>query len=385
MKFNTRLNIQFHCNQISHELKKTTIILIILIAPLCLRCYHSAIILKEYPIKKDSYADAGVSIDTATAAKEQIKQLAQATFRPEVLGGPGFFGGMFELPAGYIKPVLVSSCDGVGTKLKIAAAMGKHDTVGIDIVNHSVDDILTCGAEPLFFLDYIAMGKLDQALVADIVKGLSTACQEVGCTLIGGETAEMPGLYHDKDYDLAGFIVGIVEKDRVVNGLSIKPGDAVLGLPSSGLHTNGYSLARRVLGESVEALSKVYPGFDHPVGEVLLAPHVSYFKTLQPVLDDVKGLAHITGGGFTDNIPRTLPEGVSVRIKSGAWEVPPIFDLIQRMGTVDPAEMYRVFNMGIGMIVFVEPSRVSAMLKAIPEARVIGEVTAEAGRKIVIV
>lgn len=340
---------------------------------------------RRNPINKDAYAAAGVSIDTAAAAKEQIIKLARATFTPGVLGGPGFFGGMFELPTGYAKPVLVSSCDGVGTKLKIASVMGKHDTIGMDIVNHSIDDILTCGAAPLFFLDYIAMGKLDSNLVADIVKGLSTACQEVGCALIGGETAEMPGLYHGKDYDLAGFIVGIVEKDKIVNGLSIKPGDAILGLPSSGLHTNGYSLARRVLGETPEALSKVYPGFDRPIGEVLLAPHVSYFQTLQPVMGDVKGLAHITGGGFTDNIPRTLPEGVSVRINTGSWNVLPVFELIQKLGQVDRTEMFRVFNMGIGMTVFTEASKVSALLEAMPEARVIGEVTAEPGRKVVIV
>ena len=338
--------------------------------------------LKESPINKDAYAAAGVSIDTAAAAKERIGRLARATFSPGVLGGPGFFGGMFELPTGYAKPVLVSSCDGVGTKLKIAAAMGKHDTVGIDIVNHSVDDILTCGATPLFFLDYIAMGQLDQSLVADVVKGLSTACQEVGCALVGGETAEMPGLYHGKDYDLAGFIVGIVEKDKIVNGLSIQPGDTLLGLPSSGLHTNGYSLARRVLGETPEALSKTYPGFDRPIGEVLLEPHLSYFQTLRPVLDSVKGLSHITGGGFTDNIPRTLPQNVSVRIDTGNWDVPPIFDLLQQKGGIDRSEMYRVFNMGIGMTVFVAPSKVTAMLEAMPQARVIGEVTAEAGRQV---
>lgn len=289
---------------------------------------------------------------------------------------------MFELPSGYIKPVLVSSCDGVGTKLRIASAMNKHDTVGIDIVNHSVDDILTCGAAPLFFLDYIAMGKMDQAMVADIVKGLSTACQEVDCALIGGETAEMPGIYHGRDYDLAGVIVGIVEKDRVVNGLSIKPGDVALGLPSSGLHTNGYSLARRVLGETPEELAKVYPGFDRPIGDVLLEPHVSYFKTLQPVLGDVKGLAHITGGGFTDNIPRALPENVSVRLDTSAWPVPPVFRLIREQGSIDRDEMYRVFNMGIGMVVFTDPSRTADLLNAMPSAMVIGEVTAEPGRNV---
>ncbi|AKG54302.1 phosphoribosylformylglycinamidine cyclo-ligase [Dehalogenimonas sp. WBC-2] len=346
-------------------------------APLCARCYHCGITRKENSIKQDAYSAAGVSIDTAAAAKEQIKRLAQATFRPEVLGGPGFFGGMFELPSGYVKPVLVSSCDGVGTKLKIASVMGRHNTVGMDIVNHSIDDILTCGAAPLFFLDYIAMGKLDVTLVTDIVKGLSTACQEVGCALIGGETAEMPGLYHGKDYDLAGFIIGIVEKDQIVNGLSIKPGDAVLGLPSSGLHTNGYSLARKVLGESLEDLSRVYAGFDRPIGEVLLEPHVAYFKTLQPVLQHVKGLAHITGGGFTDNIPRTLPPGTAVRIKTGSWQVLPIFDLIQKIGKIEQAEMYRVFNMGIGMTVFADPAKVSQLLQAMPEAKVIGEVIAD--------
>ncbi len=227
-----------------------------------------------------------------------------------------------KCPAGYKKPVLVSSCDGVGTKLKIATAVGKHDTVGMDIVNHSVNDILTCGATPLFFLDYIAMGKLDAALVADVVKGLSTACQEVGCALIGGETAEMPGLYHGNDYDLAGFIVGIVEKDGILNGQSIKPGDAVLGLPSTGLHTNGYSLARRVLGESASAMAIRYPTLDKSVGEALLAPHRSYLKDLKPVLGEIKGLAHITGGGFTENIPRTLPPGTAVRINNEFLECP---------------------------------------------------------------
>jgi phosphoribosylformylglycinamidine cyclo-ligase len=340
---------------------------------------------RSNPIKKDAYAAAGVSIDAASAAKEKIKKLAQATFSPGVLAGPGFFGGMFELPQGFKKPVLVSSCDGVGTKLKIAAAMGKHDSVGMDIVNHSVDDILTCGAEPLFFLDYIAMGKLDPVLIADVVKGMSTACQEVGCALIGGETAEMPGLYHGKDYDLAGFIVGIVEKDGILNGLSIKPGDAVLGLPSTGLHTNGYSLARKVLGETPEAMARRYSTLDASVGEALLVPHRSYLKTLKPVLGDVKGLAHVTGGGFTDNIPRTLPPGTAVHIHKRSWEVLPIFELIRELGSVGDAEMYRVFNMGIGMVVFADPAKVALLMAAIPEARLIGEVTADSGHGRVII
>jgi phosphoribosylformylglycinamidine cyclo-ligase len=318
-------------------------------------------------------------------AKEQIKKLAKATFNSNVLAGPGFFGGMFELPAGYKKPVLVSSCDGVGTKLRIASAMGKHDTVGMDIVNHSVNDILTCGATPLFFLDYIAMGKLDPVLVADVVKGLSKACQEVECALIGGETAEMPGLYHGNDYDLAGFIVGIVEKDNILNGQSIKPGDAILGLPSTGLHTNGYSLARRVLGESPSAMIMHYQTLDTSVGEALLAPHRSYLKDLKPVLTEIKGLAHITGGGFTDNIPRTLPQGTAVRIKKETWDVLPIFELIQELGSVADAEMYRIFNMGIGMVIFAGPDKVSMLMKSMPEAKIIGEVIADTGKGRVII
>ena len=273
----------------------------------------------------------------------------------------------------------------MGTKLKIASAVGKHDTVGIDIVNHSVNDILTCGATPLFFLDYIAMGKLDPLLIADVVKGMSKACQEVGCALIGGETAEMPGLYHGNDYDLAGFIVGIVEKDAILSGRSIKPGDAVLGLPSTGLHTNGYSLARRILGETPSAMAMRYPSLPTSVGEALLAPHRSYLKTLAPVLGDIKGLAHITGGGFTDNIPRTLPPGTAVRINKGSWPVLPIFELIQDLGNVTDEEMFRVFNMGIGMVVFADASKVSALLQAMPEAKVVGEVVADTGQVRVVI
>ena len=356
-----------------------------MIAPTCGRCYHFGITPKETPIKQDAYAAAGVSIDAAAMAKEQIKKLAKATFNSNVLAGPGFFGGMFEVPSGYHKPVLVSSCDGVGTKLRIATAMGKHDSVGIDIVNHSVNDILTCGATPLFFLDYIAMGKLDPVLVSDVVKGLSTACQEVGCALIGGETAEMPGLYHGNDYDLAGFIVGIVEKDSILNGHSIKPGDAVLGLPSTGLHTNGYSLARRVLGETSSAMVMHYPTLDTSVGEALLAPHRSYLKDLKSVLSQIKGLAHITGGGFTDNIPRTLPPGTAARIKKDTWNVLPIFELIQELGNIADAEMFRVFNMGIGMVIFADPASVPALMKSVPEAAIIGEVIADKGEGRVII
>jgi len=232
-----------------------------------------------------------------------------------VLAGPGLFGGLFEL-RGFNNAVLVSSADGVGTKLKIAIALDRHDTVGMDIVNHSVNDILTCGAAPLFFLDYIAMGKLSPPRVEAIVKGLSNACQEVGCALIGGETAEMPGLYAENDYDLAGFIVGAVEKENIIDGSKIAAGDVLIGLPSSGLHTNGYSLARKVFGDTAAALNKHYPELGRTIGEALLEPHICYYHRLKPHLPVIKGLAHITGGGFPGNIPRILPEGVAARIDS---------------------------------------------------------------------
>ncbi|HUV75321.1 MAG TPA: phosphoribosylformylglycinamidine cyclo-ligase, partial [Dehalococcoidales bacterium] len=242
---------------------------------------------------KQTYAAAGVNIDIAARAKELIKKQAQSTRRPEVLSGFGFFGGLFEFK-GYKKPVLVSSVDGVGTKLKIAGALNKHDTIGIDLVNHCVNDILTCGAEPLFFLDYIAMGKLVPEQVEAVAQGLAKACREVGCALIGGETAEMPGIYAGQDYDLVGFIIGVVEKEGIIMGEKIAAGDTIVGLPSSGLHTNGYSLVRRIFG--VDQLKKHYPELGRTLGEELLEPHRSYYHQLKPVLPMVKGMAHITGG-----------------------------------------------------------------------------------------
>jgi phosphoribosylformylglycinamidine cyclo-ligase len=304
--------------------------------------------------------------------------MARATSRPEVLAGPGLFGGMFELK-GFKKPVLVSSVDGVGTKLKLAVAMDKYDTVGIDIVNHSVNDILTCGATPLFFLDYIAMGKLVPACVRDIVKGLSKACLEVGCALIGGETAEMPGLYAGADFDLAGTIVGAVEKPDIIDGQGIKPGDVILGLPSSGLHTNGYSLARKVLGETRRALSQHYVELGRPIGEALLEPHRCYLKELKPFLSMIKGLAHITGGGFPGNIPRIMPEGVAARISTETWEVPPLFRIIQKKGAIATEEMYRVFNMGIGMVVITSPQNAAAIRSKLAKALTIGEIIKKDG------
>ncbi len=322
---------------------------------------------------KQTYAGAGVDIAAATRVKKVIGRLAASTSRPGVLSGVGFFGGLFEFK-GYKNPVLVSSVDGVGTKLKIAAALDKHDTIGIDIVNHCVNDIFTSGADPLFFLDYIALGKLVPATVEAIVRGLAKACKEVNCALIGGETAEMPGIYAGDDYDLAGFIVGAVEKEKIIMGKTIKSGDAVIGLPSSGLHTNGYSLVRKIFGESRRALEKYYPKLDRSLGEALLEPHRCYYKPLKPLLPYIKGLAHITGGSFYKNIPRVLPEGVAARIDADSWTVPPLFQLIREKGDIELDEMYHVFNMGIGMAVICSPDKVKPLTKALPEAKVIGEI-----------
>jgi len=301
--------------------------------------------------------------------------------RPEVLGGAGFFGSFFEFK-GFSQPVLVSSVDGVGTKLKIASAMGKHDTIGIDLVNHCVNDIFTCGAEPLFFLDYIAVGKLVPEQVEAIARGLAEACREAGCALIGGETAEMPGLYAGDDYDVAGFIVGVVEKDRIIRGEAISAGDVIIGLPSSGLHTNGYSLVRKIF--SADRMRQHYPELGQTLGEKLLEPHRCYYHQLKPLLPLIKGMAHITGGGLVDNVPRVLPDGVTARFNSRAWTVPPIFELIQREGKVDREEMYHVFNMGIGMAVMCAPGDTDGLLGQLSGAKIIGEVVAGEGKRVII-
>ncbi|MCD6452710.1 MAG: phosphoribosylformylglycinamidine cyclo-ligase [Dehalococcoidales bacterium] len=332
----------------------------------------------------ETYIKAGVDIETAGKTTELISEYARSTFGPEVLTGLGFFGGLFEFK-GFKHPVLVSSVDGVGTKLKIASLLDKHDTIGIDIVNHCVNDILTGGAEPLFFLDYVAMGKLVPQQVAAVAQGLAQACREVGCALIGGETAEMPGLYRVGDYDLAGFIVGVVEKDRIIQGKTIVAGDSILGLPSSGLHTNGYSLVRRVFGETRATLDTYYPELKATLGEVLLKPHRSYYLKLKPQLPLIKGMAHITGGGLIGNVPRILPQGLTARFHQQLWTVPPIFRLIQKRGEVTEAEMYRVFNMGVGMVVIGSPDNARQITAALPEARVIGEVIKQEGKPRVII
>ena len=301
------------------------------------------------------YRQSGVDIDAGNDTVRRIRALARGTFTPGVLSDIGSFGSLFQLDREkYAEPILVSSADGVGTKLKVAFMTGRHDTVGADLVNHCVNDILVQGAEPLFFLDYLATGRLSPAVAEQVVSGIAGACRENGCALIGGETAEMPGFYSDGEYDLAGFIVGVVEKARVVNGRAVVPGDALVALPSAGLHTNGYSLARRVLFDAagLDPGSRV-PELGGKVGDALLAPHLSYLRQVRPLLDRglVKGLAHITGGGITENLPRTLPDGCAAEIDLQAWSVPPLFRLIEDRGAIARDEMFRAFNMGVGMIV----------------------------------
>ena len=305
--------------------------------------------------KSISYSDAGVSIDNANLALDKIKNYAKSTFNEKTLTEIGSFGGMFSAMFPEMsEPILVASADGVGTKLKIAFETGIHNTIGQDLVNHCVNDILVQGARPLFFLDYFACGKLSPDTTASVVEGIAIACKENGCVLLGGETAEMPGFYADGEYDLAGFIVGVVDKSKVIDGKNIAASDVVLGLPSSGLQTNGYSLARKLFFE-VGGFSVDSPidELGETVGEALLKPHASFLKTLDALLDSgrIKGLAHITGGGLLENIPRILPANVAVEIHRGAWTELPIFSLMQKLGNVETSEMFRAFNMGVGMIV----------------------------------
>jgi phosphoribosylformylglycinamidine cyclo-ligase len=332
-------------------------------------------------MKPATYADAGVDIDAATRATEKIKELARATFNSRTLSEIGSFGGMFDGAFPNMRaPVLVASADGVGTKLKIAFATGIHNTVGRDLVNHCVNDILVQGARPLFFLDYIATGKLAPETITGIVAGIANGCRENGCVLLGGETAEMPGFYADGEYDVAGFIVGVVDREKIIDGKKIVSGDVVLGLPSVGLHTNGYSLARKLFFENA--------GYDHEtrldaldetVGAALLRPHLSYLRALEGLLDKgiIKGLAHITGGGLTDNIPRILPPGTAVEIRRGSWPVLPIFELMRKLGNIAEPEMFRTFNMGVGMAIVCEETRAREI---IAHCESIGEKCYEIGR-----
>ena len=334
--------------------------------------------------KKMDYKSSGVDIAAADRATERIKNLAKSTFTPQVLKGIGSFGGFFSLKKGeYKDPVLLSSVDSVGTKLKVAFMMGKHDTVGEDIVNHCVNDILVHGAKPLFFLDYIGTGKLSPDVIAEIIKGLSRACRKAGCSLIGGETAEMPGVYAPGEFDMVGTIVGWVEKNEIVDGGNVRPGDLCLGLPSSGLHTNGYSLARTAFADV--AWSTHVDELGTSLGESLLVPHRCYLKSVEKLWKmgiTVKSMAHITGGGFPDNLPRVIPANVGVSVDRKAWEPQAIFRAIQERGNVELHEMYRVFNMGVGMVLILSPEDVDAAIEALkdeyPEGApvVIGEANA---------
>jgi phosphoribosylformylglycinamidine cyclo-ligase len=305
------------------------------------------------------YREAGVDIAAADDAVARIKGLARGTFNAGVLSEIGSFGGMFKPDLSrFEEPVLVGSTDGVGTKIAVAIAAGVHDTVGYDLVAHCVDDILVQGAVPLFFLDYIAVGKMDPVKIEAIVRGFARGCTEFGCPLLGGETAEMPGTYAVDDYDLAGFIVGVVDRKKALTGKDVQAGDLLLGLPSAGLHTNGYSLARKVLFEKLgHTVDTHLPELGTTVGKALLAPHLSYLAALEPLIErrKIRALAHITGGGFPGNIPRVLPAGLAARIRRDSWTVPPLFRLIGEGGDVPEDEMYRTFNMGIGMVVVVAP------------------------------
>ena len=299
------------------------------------------------------YRQSGVDIDAGNEAVRRIKALARATYTPGVVSGVGSFGGLFALDGAIPDPVLVASADGVGTKLKVAFMTGVHDTIGVDLVNHCVNDILVQGARPLFFLDYLATGRLSPDVAEQIVRGMARACGENGCALLGGETAEMPGFYQDGEYDVAGFIVGLVSRAKIINGSGVVAGDRLIALPSSGLHTNGYSLARRIAFETLGLQVDSYVAeLGETVGAALLRPHRSYLKLIAPLLDEgvIKGMAHITGGGITENLPRTLPEGRSFTLDRSSWTVPPIFTWLQRAGGIDDAEMLRAFNMGVGLI-----------------------------------
>jgi phosphoribosylformylglycinamidine cyclo-ligase len=347
-------------------------------------------------MKQKAYARAGVDIDLGNKVKSTLPRLLAATHRPEVLGKVGGFGGLFALDLRkYRQPVLVSSVDGVGTKLKLAFALKRHDTIGQDLVNHCVNDIAVLGAEPLFFLDYIGTGKLEPRVFSDIIRGFAKACAENGCALIGGETAQMPGFYRAGEYDVSGTIVGVVEKSRMLDGKSIRPGDVVLGLASSGLHTNGYSLARKILFDQMKLKpSSRLPEPRNTIGDELLKVHVSYGPLVQRLLKKfnggrasrpaIKGLAHITGGGFVDNIPRVLPQDCDVLIRKGSWSPLPIFRLLQDHGGVPEPELYRVFNMGIGMTLIVAADKAATLLIYIraqkQNAWVIGEVIRGRGK-----
>ncbi|HEX6966643.1 MAG TPA: phosphoribosylformylglycinamidine cyclo-ligase [Gemmatimonadaceae bacterium] len=332
-----------------------------------------------------SYRDAGVDIDAADAAKARIKALVESTFTAGARGTFGGFGGMFRLPDGLRAPVLVSSADGVGTKIKVAIEADRHDTIGHDLVNHCVNDILVQGATPLFFLDYVAFGALVPSVVEAVVRGVAAGCRENGCALVGGETAEMPGVYTPPDYDLAGFIVGCVEEDRALGAQRVRVGDVLIGLASSGLHTNGYSLARRIVSERLQlGPGDPFPGGGGSVADVLLAIHRSYLPALKPVLGHIHAMAHITGGGLPGNLDRALPENADAIVDTSSWTIPNVFQVLERAGGVAREEMFRAFNMGVGMVVISDTHSADAIVSSAHSAGVnawrMGRVAAGSGK-----
>ena len=327
------------------------------------------------------YKQSGVNIDAGNEVVRRIKALARSTYTPNVLSGIGAFGGLFQMDPSVTEPVLVASADGVGTKLKLAFMTGVHDTIGADLVNHCVNDILVQGASPLFFLDYLATGCLSPDVAEQIVKGVARACAENGCALLGGETAEMPGFYSDGEYDVAGFIVGVVERARVIDGSRIMAGDVLIALPSTGLHTNGYSLARAIVFDALKLdVSSHVADLGTTVGDALMRTHRSYLPAIRPLLPSgaIKGMAHITGGGLTENTPRMLPEGTSAEIDRTTWTVPALFSWLQRGGNIAEAEMLRAFNMGVGLVIAVAETDAASILSALPDAWRVGRVVAGA-------
>ena len=328
----------------------------------------------------DTYGASGVNLDVMENLKDRIKAFASMTHGPEVIGSGGSFAGLFQL-SGYSQPVLVASADGVGTKLKIAAQLGHYESIGQDLVTLNVNDILTQGAKPLFFLDYIAFSKLDEQRMETLMRGITWGCREVGCALIGGETAQMPGLYSGDDFDLAGFVVGVAEKDSLLDSDAIIPGDYLVGIPSSGMHTNGFSLVRRVFNSDNDpsVLYRHFLDLNHQLGEELMTRHRCYYPMLEPALASIKGLAHITGGGLPGKMPAILPDNVAARFEQGSWQVPPIFSLIQAQGKVEPDEMYRVFNMGLGMVAVCQEESIDQVLATASDAAVVGRVVERTG------
>jgi phosphoribosylformylglycinamidine cyclo-ligase len=323
-----------------------------------------------------TYRDAGVDIDAQDHALEMVKEMVRETHTKDVLSDQGAFGGLYRMPTkGLREPVLVASADGVGTKLRLAFQTGRHDSVGRDLVHHCINDILAQGARPLFFLDYLATGKLEPEVVAEVIGGVATACADHGVALLGGETAEMPGFYSDGEYDLAGFIVGVVDRRRILDGSAVQEGDVLVGLPSSGLHTNGYSLARAVFFERLSLNpNNVVEELGCSVGDELLRVHRCYLDPVWPLLEKgrIHAIAHITGGGITDNLPRVLPDGLRAVVKVGAWEIPPVFRILAERGQVPEDDLWRTFNLGVGMILVISPKQLAKVLKQVSKAGYVG-------------